>query len=120
MDSFTEQVKRTLRRIPRGCVATYGQVAVLSGNPRAARQVVRVLHSSAEKDKLPWHRVINSSGRISLPIGSGCELQQALLKREGVRFKLDGSIDLERFQWQPRSPVRKTVRRREPGGRHED
>ncbi|MBD3403985.1 DNA methyltransferase, partial [candidate division GN15 bacterium] len=74
----------------------------LCGNPRAARQVVRVLHSCSENEQLPWHRVINAKGRISLSPGRGYELQQALLSDEGVEFRLDGSIDLQRFGWDGR------------------
>jgi len=82
-------------------VATYAQVAALAGNHRAARQVVRVLHSSSTKDKLPWHRVINSRGGISLERGRGFEKQRRLLKHEGVCADKGGRIDLARFQWEP-------------------
>lgn len=102
--SFHQNVIRTIKRIPRGKVATYGQIAMLAGDPRGARQVARALHSSSDKENLPWHRVINSQGRISLPIGSGLEIQRALLEAEGVVFKRDDSIDLERFLWSPRRP----------------
>ncbi|PWB67718.1 DNA methyltransferase [candidate division GN15 bacterium] len=101
MEPFTAIVKSILKKIPRGKVATYGQIAALAGNPRAARQVVRILHSSTEKDKLPWHRVVNSQRKIGLRPGSGYELQQALLKKEGVSFGIGGRIDFERFQWRP-------------------
>jgi methylated-DNA-protein-cysteine methyltransferase-like protein len=100
--SFHQSIVKTIKRIPRGKVATYGQIALLAGDPRAARQVSRALHSSSDKEGLPWHRVINSRGQISLPLGSGHELQRALLEAEGVTFKLDGSIDLKRFLWLPR------------------
>jgi methylated-DNA-protein-cysteine methyltransferase-like protein len=71
----------------------------MAGSPRAARQVVRVLHSSSEKESLPWHRVINRDGRISLGRGDGYELQKALLKDEGVVFGLTDRVDLNRFGW---------------------
>ena len=100
--SYFARVKKIIKRIPKGRVATYGQIAMLAGNPRGARQVVRALHSSSEKDNLPWQRVINSKGRISLRPGSGLELQRSILEAEGVVFALDGSIDLARFQWRPR------------------
>jgi len=100
--SFHQRVKRTLCKIPRGRVATYGQVAALAGQPRAARQVAWVLNSSSEKDGLPWHRVINRNGTISLPRHAGYEVQKALLKKEGVKFDRDDGIDLERYQWRPR------------------
>lgn len=101
MEPFTAIVKHLIKKIPRGKVATYGQLASLAGNPRAARQVVRILHSSSGKDRLPWHRVVNSQRKIGLPPGSGYELQQSLLKREGVKFGIGDRIDFERFQWNP-------------------
>ena len=61
---FEDRVKDVIKSIPRGKVATYAQVAALAGNHQAARQVVRVLHTSSAKDRLPWHRVINSRGGI--------------------------------------------------------
>lgn len=102
-DEFLVRVKAVLRKIPRGKVATYGLIAAMAGNPRGARQVVRVLHSSAEKLKLPWHRIINASGRISLPHGAGFELQKALLEREGVLFSLDGRVNFDKYLWLPNS-----------------
>jgi len=90
-----------IKRIPRGKVATYGQIAAMAGSPRGARQVVRTLHSSSDKEDLPWHRVINSKGMISLPPGRGYELQQRLLESEGVEFNRKGRVDLKRFLWQP-------------------
>ncbi len=101
--SFHDRVKALIRKIPRGKVATYGQLAALAGQPRAARQVSWALHSSSDKDKLPWHRVINSQGTISLPRMGGYEVQRALLEKEGVRFGLREQVDLERYQWQPRA-----------------
>lgn len=101
MEPFTVIVKHLIRRIPRGKVAAYGQLAALAGNPTGARQVVRILHSSSGKDKLPWHRVVNSRRKIGLPRGSGYELQQSLLKREGVKFGIGDRIDFEIYQWNP-------------------
>jgi methylated-DNA-protein-cysteine methyltransferase-like protein len=101
--TFHQCVVDIMKRIPRGKVTTYGQIARLAGNPRAARQVVRTLHSSSEKEGLPWHRVVNSRGCISLPPGAGRELQQRLLEKEGIIFLPDGRIDLDRFGWKSRS-----------------
>ncbi len=98
---FTDRVKAILRRIPRGRVVTYGLVAALAGNHRAARQVAWILHASSARDRLPWHRVINRRGRISLPRLRGYERQQELLEAEGVRLGPDGRIDLRRFLWVP-------------------
>jgi len=97
---FHRRTVDVIKKIPRGRVATYGQIAALAGDPRAARQVVRTLHSSSDKEKLPWHRVINSQGRISLPPGRGYELQKSLLEKEGVKFGLGDRIDLKRYIWQ--------------------
>jgi methylated-DNA-protein-cysteine methyltransferase-like protein len=111
VDSFTANVKRALKRIPRGRVATYGQIALIAGTTRGARQVVWVLHSSAEKEKLPWFRVVNGKGRIALQPGDGYELQKALLEREGIHFNIGDMIDLERYQWRPDSTGKKASRR---------
>lgn len=111
MEPFTVIVKAILKQIPRGRVVTYGQIAALAGNARAARQVVRILHSSTGKDKLPWHRVVNSQRKIGLPPGSGYELQQAMLKKEGVKFGIGDRIDFERFQWKPLHRSKVSARR---------
>lgn len=97
--AFFQDVVRIIRRIPRGRVATYGQIAALAGSPRAARQVVRILHSSSETENLPWHRVVNGKKGISLPPGRGYELQKALLEKEGVVFGIGDRIDFDRFLW---------------------
>jgi methylated-DNA-protein-cysteine methyltransferase-like protein len=98
---FENRAKSVIRAIPRGKVATYAQVAALAGNLRAARQVARVLHASSAKDRLPWHRVVNSSGGISLKPGRGFEEQRRLLAGDGVRISRAGRIDLDEFQWEP-------------------
>jgi methylated-DNA-protein-cysteine methyltransferase-like protein len=102
---FEDRVKDVIKSIPRGKVATYAQVAALAGNHQAARQVVRVLHTSSAKDRLPWHRVINSRGGISLAHGRGFEEQKRRLIREGVHVSRSGRVSLEEFQWDKRSPV---------------
>jgi len=101
MKSFYQRVIDIIKKIPYGKVATYGQIATYAGNPRAARQVSYILHSSSGKENLPWHRVINSKGGISLKPRHGYELQKQLLKKEGIVFKKDDCIDLKRFQWLP-------------------
>jgi len=87
--------------IPRGRVATYGQIAREAGLPRNARLVGRLLGTLPSKSSLPWHRVINSAGRISLRPGSSVARQRRLLAREGVRISPAGRIDLARFRWHP-------------------
>lgn len=91
----------TIFRIPRGRVATYGQIARLAGYPKGARLVVWTLNSHRKCSDMPWHRIINARGGISLPQGEGYELQKEMLVAEGVVFGPDDRIDLSRFQWQP-------------------
>jgi len=95
-------VYRVVCRIPAGQVATYGQVAALSGMPRAARQVGWALSALREEDDVPWHRVINAQGEIS-PRGGPeiVDLQRALLESEGVEFNPRGRVDLDRYAWVP-------------------
>jgi methylated-DNA-protein-cysteine methyltransferase related protein len=99
MSEFSDAVIAVIKKIPKGRVATYAQVAALSGNPRAVRGVVWILHSSSDKAKLPWHRVINSRGVIALRPGCGYEEQRALLEKEGVLVAPYGKIDLKQYQW---------------------
>ncbi len=98
-----ERVYAVVRRIPRGRVATYGQVARLAGLEGHARQVGYALHALPQASYAPWHRVVNARGGISLPPGRGDDVTQRLrLEGEGVRFDARGRIDLERFGWRPR------------------
>lgn len=99
--SFYERAVNSIKSIPRGKVATYGMIARLAGNPRSARQVAYILSSSWKKHNLPWHRVVNSKGGISLRPGRGYEEQRERLDREGIVFREDGTIDLERYKWKP-------------------
>ena len=94
------------KRIPRGRVATYGQLAALLGMPGRARQIGYALSVTPENMKIPWHRVVNAEGRISLRLkhwetGSD-DLQRILLEAEGVTFDDSGRIDLKKFRWHPR------------------
>jgi methylated-DNA-protein-cysteine methyltransferase-like protein len=96
-----ERIYAVVRRIPRGRVATYGQVATLAGLPRHARQVGYALHVLPEGTDVPWHRVINAKGEISPRSTPGWDrLQRALLARERVPAR-GGRVDLERFRWEP-------------------
>ena len=96
---FSSSVIDVISRIPRGRVASYGQIAFLAGNPRGARAVAWLLHSSTRKHDLPWHRVVNARGRISLPLGGGFEEQVRLLEKEDVELTDDGAVNLKRFGW---------------------
>lgn len=99
--TFYESVIEIIKNIPPGGVATYGEIADYAGNRRAARQVSYILNSSWEKHNLPWHRVVNAKGSISLRKSHGYELQKKLLKKEGIKFDKDDKIDLKKFQWFP-------------------
>ena len=105
MTPFSLKVRELVTAIPSGCVATYGQIAAMAGNPRAVRGVVWILHSSSGKYDLPWHRVINRQGKISLPPGDGFEEQRLRLESEGVEFSSQCVVDLDRFLWSPESEV---------------
>lgn len=98
LQPFTAEVVRILKEIPPGRVVTYGQVARLAGSPRAARQVVRILHTMSEKHQLPWHRVVNAKGEIAVPDDESREVQRMLLESEDVEFLSDGRVDLSVFE----------------------
>jgi methylated-DNA-protein-cysteine methyltransferase-like protein len=92
-------------KIPRGRVATYGQVAALAGLPGHARQVGYALNALPDGVHVPWHRVINALGGISRRSDPGSDdLQRVLLEREGVRFGPDGRLSLDSYAWRPRRP----------------
>jgi methylated-DNA-protein-cysteine methyltransferase related protein len=95
--SFFSRVYALVRRVPRGCVVTYGQVARALGAPGAARTVGWAMRISPEN--VPWHRVVNARGEISLRPTTGYHEQRARLKVEGVRFNRAGRIDLEKYGW---------------------
>jgi methylated-DNA-protein-cysteine methyltransferase-like protein len=98
-----ELIYSVVRRIPRGRVATYGQVATLAGLAGHARQVGYALNALPDATAVPWHRVVNAAGRISVRAAPGGELvQQLLLEKEGVRLDARGRIPLDRLRWQPR------------------
>lgn len=98
MQPFTAEVVEILKGIPKGRVVSYGQVARMAGSPRAARQVVRILHTMSEKYGLPWHRVVNAKGEIVVPSEESRELQRVLLESEGVTFLPNGRVDLGIFE----------------------
>lgn len=96
---FTTQIIEHIRSIPSGCVSTYGDIARLAGSPQAARQVARILHTCSKAEQLPWHRVVNREGRISLKPFQGYEEQKVLLEEEGVVFDETGKINLDKYRW---------------------
>ena len=94
------RIYAVVRRIPRGRVATYGQIAELAGLPGHARQVGYALHALPDGTTVPWHRVLNAAGVLSPRAVPGAELtQRQLLEQEGVPFNLRGRVPLERVRW---------------------
>ena len=89
---FTDDVVKIIAGIPRGKVMSYGAIATLAGSPRAARQVVRILHSLTSKYDLPWYRVVNSKGEIAFKTADAFAEQKKLLEEEGVEISANGKI----------------------------
>ena len=101
-DNLYQQFYAVIQKIPIGKVATYGQVAEMAGYPGYARQVGYALHSIPSGMELPWHRVVNSKGMISIK-GEGPynNVQRMLLEDEGVLFDEKGRIPLKQYRWIP-------------------
>ncbi len=97
MNTF-ETIYRIVKSIPKGKVATYGQVALLAGNPRWARVVGYALHTNPDPSTIPCHRVVNREGRLSPAFAFGGEnIQRKLLEAEGIVFEENGKVDLEKY-----------------------
>ena len=96
------EILAVVRRIPRGRVATYGQVAALAGHPGSARQVGYALSALAADAPVPWHRVVNAQGRISPRSGDpgGAMMQRMRLEREGIALRGE-RVPLSRYRWAP-------------------
>ncbi len=105
--NFYQKVYQIVKQIPRGKIATYGQIAALAGSPQAARQVGWALHILKDKQlrQIPWHRVINSRGYISTTCQQhSALLQKKLLEQEGIKVKhtpTGWQIDLLSYLWHP-------------------
>lgn len=96
--SVFERIYKVVCKIPEGKVATYGQVALLAGNPRWARVVGYALHNNPAPMVIPCHRVVNREGRVAEAFAfGGGNVQKDLLLSEGIEFLADGSIDLKKF-----------------------
>ena len=96
------RIYKIVKRIPEGYVATYGQVASLAGLPGQARLVGYALNALKDGTRIPWHRVINAKGKISIRSTPGGDTyQRHLLEDEGILFDSNGTISLERFLWRP-------------------
>lgn len=103
MSRFKSAVINVILQIPKGTVASYGQVALYVGVPRAARQVGWILRGIEEEIELPWWRVINNAGRISIKGNkyNTPELQRKLLESEGIEIKEDFTFNIHRYRWIP-------------------
>lgn len=100
MEAFTQKVVFVIQSIPCGKVMTYGQIAAHAGSPGSARQVARLLHSMSSKHNLPWHRVINAEGRISIQDENHRNAQEELLRAEGIEFN-GAKVNLAQFRFDP-------------------
>ncbi|WP_188733924.1 MGMT family protein [Oceanobacillus neutriphilus] len=101
MTPFTQEVIKIIQQIPSGKIMTYGQIAKEAGNPRGARQVVRVLHSMSRKYNLPWHRVINAKGQLAIPNEEANWEQRTRLEEEDILVSSSGRVNLKEYQWIP-------------------
>ena len=111
--STHDAILAVVRRIPRGRVATYGQIAALAGLARQPRLVGYALHALPTSTAVPWHRVINARGMVSIRSdGAASVSQQLLLEREGVHFDGRGRVSLERHQWRPARSLAATAQRK--------
>ncbi|KAB8310010.1 MGMT family protein [Erwinia endophytica] len=98
-DTFRQRIWQIVAAIPYGKVTTYGEIARLAGSPRASRQVGGALRHLPEGSKLPWHRVINRMGKISLT-GESFNRQRQALMAEGIEVSADGKVDLNYYRWE--------------------
>ena len=99
---INHRIWQVIALIPEGKVATYGDIALHAGLARAARRVGRALKHLPQGTRIPWHRVINSQGRISIPDGSASQYtQRERLEAEGVVFRSNKSVDLGKYRWCP-------------------
>ena len=105
--SFFENVYEAVQLIPRGKVATYGQIACMIGAPRSSRAVGYALHANPRPGVIPCHRVVNREGRLAPAFAfGGPEIQARLLESEGVRVSADFVVDLGKYLWQPSEQAR--------------
>ena len=103
---FFQQVYEIVQKIPVGCVATYGQIARLCGNPRASREVGYALHVNPEPGIIPCHRVLNRFGALAPAFAfGGAEIQAALLEAEGIEVREDFTVDLDKYRWDGKEAV---------------
>ena len=105
--SFFENVYEAVQLIPRGKVATYGQIARMIGAPRSSRAVGYALHANPRPGVIPCHRVVNREGRLAPAFAfGGPEIQAQLLESEGVEVSEDFTVDLKKYLWQTSEQAR--------------
>jgi methylated-DNA-protein-cysteine methyltransferase-like protein len=110
LSEFSKKVIAVIRKIPRGKVATYRQIAALAGKPQAARAVVWILHSCSKTQQLPWQRVLNAKGEIAFPRGSASwKKQKQLLHKEKIFLSAEGRVDMAKYQWKKKPRPRRTA-----------
>ena len=101
MQNAYQKIYEVVKRIPRGCVASYGQVAALAGNPRWARVVGYALHVNPDPEGIPCYRVVTRDGRTSPAFAfGGGDVQRAMLEADGIEFTPDGRVRMEQFCWE--------------------
>ncbi|NOH99048.1 MGMT family protein [Vibrio sp. 99-70-13A1] len=100
MDQFLSQIFAVIHQIPQGKVTTYGDIARFAGFPGYARHVGKALGNLPQGSKLPWFRVINSKGELSL-VGENFERQKTALEKEGIEVSDKGKVKLRIYKWQP-------------------
>ena len=99
-ESFFKRVYEAVKQIPRGKVATYGQIAMICESPRASRAVGWALHNNPQPGVIPCHRVVDRNGRLAPAFAfGGSEVQRELLENEGVTFLDNGNVDLKKHIW---------------------
>ena len=102
MSKFKDKIVQIVKLIPSGYVVSYGQVALMAGVPRAARQVGWVLHDYSDKYNLPWWRVINNAGRISTNcLDHTALMQKEFLEKENIIVNKDLTLDIEKYRYRP-------------------
>lgn len=100
--SFYDTVYENVKKIPKGKVATYGQIAAMCGSPMAARAVGYALHANPDPSEIPCHRVVNRHGRLAAAyVFGGLDEQRIRLENEGVEVNEENMVDLKKFLWQP-------------------
>ena len=101
-DSVFSRIYSVVQMIPKGKVASYGQIAQIAGNPRWSRVVGYALHCNPDPENIPCYRVVTKDGKLSSAfVFGGIQVQYQLLVADGIEFNQNGHVDMTRFQWCP-------------------